>query len=80
MTLAVDPDWWKTLFDDIYLVTDARTVRDDALTRQEVDIFCNLVPMGPEKRVLDLCGGQGRHALELTRRGRGDGGLVVLLL
>lgn len=71
MTLSVDPDWWKTLFDDIYLVTDARTVRDDALTRQEVDIFCDLVPMGPEKRVLDLCGGQGRHALELTRRGRG---------
>ena len=69
MTLAVDPDWWKTLFDDIYLVTDARTVRDDALTRQEVDIFCDLVPMGPEKRVLDLCGGQGRHALELTGRG-----------
>jgi D-alanine-D-alanine ligase len=71
MTLAVDPDWWKTLFDDIYLVTDARTVRDDALTRREVDIFCDLIPTGPEKRVLDLCGGQGRHALELTRRGGG---------
>jgi D-alanine-D-alanine ligase len=71
MTLSVDPDWWKTLFDDIYLVTDARTVRDDALTRREVDIFCDLVPLEPEKRVLDLCGGQGRHALELTRRGRG---------
>lgn len=71
MTLSVDPDWWKTLFDDIYLVTDARTVRDDVLTRREVDIFCDLIPMGPEKRVLDLCGGQGRHALELTRRGGG---------
>ena len=69
MTLSVDPDWWKTLFDDIYLLTDARTVRDEALTRREVDVFCNLVPMGPEVRVLDLCGGQGRHALELARRG-----------
>ena len=27
MTLAVDPDWWKTLFDEVYLVTDARTVQ-----------------------------------------------------
>jgi len=71
MTLAVDPDWWKTLFDEIYLVTDARTVRDEDLTRQEVNIFCDLVPMGPEVRVLDLCGGQGRHAIELTRRGSG---------
>jgi len=71
MTLAVDPDWWKTLFDEIYLVTDARTVQDEALTRKEVDVFCDLVAMGPEARVLDLCGGQGRHALELTRRGKG---------
>ena len=69
MTLSVDPDWWKTLFDDIYLLTDARTVRDETLTRREVDVFCNLVPMGPEVRVFDLCGGQGRHALELARRG-----------
>lgn len=69
MNLSVDPDWWKTLFDEIYLVTDARTVRDEALTRREVDVFCDLVPMGPEVRVLDLCGGQGRHALELARRG-----------
>jgi len=76
MTLSVDPDWWKTLFDEIYLVTDARTVRDESLTRREVDVFCDLVPMGPEKRVLDLCGGQGRHALELTRRG---GGLCTVL-
>lgn len=71
MTLAVDPDWWKTLFDEIYLVTDARTVQDETLTQQEVDIFCKLVPMGPKVRVLDLCGGQGRHAIELTRRGSG---------
>jgi D-alanine-D-alanine ligase len=71
MTLSADPDWWKTLFDEIYLVTDARTVQDEALTRREVDVFCDLIPMGPKARVLDLCGGQGRHALELTRRGNG---------
>ena len=76
MTLAVDPDWWKTLFDEIYLVTDARTVRDETLTQEEVDVFCDLVPMGPKVRILDLCGGQGRHAIELTRRG---GGICTVL-
>ena len=71
MTISVDPDWWKSLFDEIYLITDARTVRDDELTRQEIDSFTQLLPVGPEDRVLDLCGGQGRHAIELKRRGCG---------
>jgi len=71
MTIAVEPDWWKTLFDDIYLVTDARTVRNDARTRQEVDLFSHLIPIGAADRILDLCGGQGRHTIELRRRGCG---------
>lgn len=71
MTIAVAPDWWKTIFDEIYLVTDARTVRDDARTRREIDLFSRLVPVGAADRVLDLCGGHGRHALELQRRGCG---------
>ncbi len=69
MTIDVDPDWWKTLFDDIYLLTDARSVGDDRITRQEIDIFMSLVPLQPHDRILDLCGGHGRHALELCRRG-----------
>lgn len=28
MSIEVDPDWWKTLFDEIYLLTDARSVCD----------------------------------------------------
>ena len=71
MTISVDPDWWKSLFDEIYLITDARTVKDDTLTRQEIDTFTQLLPVGPQDRVLDLCGGQGRHAIELKRRGCG---------
>ncbi len=69
MTFHVNPDWWKTLFDEVYLVTDARTVDDDETTRREVDVFSRLLPMAPEDRVLDLCGGHGRHTLELCRRG-----------
>ncbi len=72
MTIDVDPDWWKTLFDEVYLMTDARSIGDEAITRQEIDIFTSLVPMRPSDRILDLCGGQGRHALELCRRGFRD--------
>ena len=69
MTIAVDPDWWKTLFDDVYLVTDARSVCDDELTRREVDLFCRLASLQRTDRIVDLCGGHGRHSLELCRRG-----------
>lgn len=67
--IDVDPDWWKTLFDDVYLLTDARSVCDDQVTRQEIDIFTTLIPMKPGERILDLCGGHGRHCMELSRRG-----------
>ena len=69
MTIHVDPDWWKSLFDDVYLITDARSVCNDDLTSKEVDLFCDLIPLAPTDRILDLCGGQGRHSLELSRRG-----------
>lgn len=71
MSIRVDPDWWKRLFDEVYLVTDARTVCDEALTRREISLLCDMVPMVADHRVLDLCGGHGRHVLELSRRGWG---------
>lgn len=69
MTIDVNPDWWKTLFDDIYLMTDARSVCDDQVTRREVDAVSELLPLRREEAILDLCGGQGRHSRELARRG-----------
>ena len=69
MAIEVDPDWWKTLFDDIYLLTDARSVGDDSLTRLEVDVVCELLPMETGHKILDLCGGHGRHSLEFCKRG-----------
>lgn len=69
MSIAVDPDWWKTLFDEVYLQTDARSIGDEKITRQEIDIFCNLIPLEVDHHILDLCGGQGRHSIELSRRG-----------
>lgn len=69
MTIHVDPDWWKSLFDEVYLITDARSINDEAVTREEIDIFTSLIPLEPGDRILDLCGGHGRHSLELNRRG-----------
>lgn len=69
MSIDVDPDWWKTLFDPVYLLTDARSVCDEDVTRREMDVFCELLPLQPDDRILDLCGGHGRHSMELCRRG-----------
>jgi D-alanine-D-alanine ligase len=76
MAIQVDPDWWKTLFDDVYLLTDARSVCDEEITRREVDLICELLPIRPDHKVLDLCGGHGRHSLELAARGIGKCTLV----
>lgn len=67
--IHVEQDWWKTLFDQVYLATDARSVCDAELTLRETDLLCRMVPLSPEHRVLDLCGGHGRHAIALCERG-----------
>ena len=69
MSIDVDPDWWKTMFDEIYLITDARSVCDETLTCREVDVICELLPLNSGHRILDLCGGHGRHTFELFKRG-----------
>lgn len=69
MTIQVDNNWWKDLFDEIYLLTDARSVCDENLTRQEVNCLEKILNLKKSDAILDLCGGQGRHALELSRRG-----------
>jgi D-alanine-D-alanine ligase len=69
MAIHVDPDWWKDIFDDIYLITDARSVCNEIITKREVDIICKILMPDPEDHILDLCGGHGRHSLELCSRG-----------
>ena len=72
MAIKVDPEWWKTLFDEIYLKTDARSVCDMDISRREVELICTLLSPEPGHRILDMCGGQGRHSLELWERGYTD--------
>ena len=67
--IRVEHDWWKTLFDEVYLMTDAPFVCNPALTKCEVDVIEEILRLQPSARILDVCGGQGRHALELARRG-----------
>ena len=45
MSMKVDPDWWKTMFNEVYLLTDARSVCDEDITRREVDLICELLPI-----------------------------------
>jgi len=65
----VRPDWWRQIFNSIYLKTDADVVDDLNITRKEVDYFSKMLRLSPDDRILDLCCGQGRHSLELARKG-----------
>lgn len=62
-------EWWRTLFTAVYLATDGDVVENDANTRQEIDLLLAAAALEPNDRILDLCCGQGRHSLELARRG-----------
>jgi D-alanine-D-alanine ligase len=42
---------------------------NDSITKDEVDLFLSTLDPDPNARILDLCCGQGRHALEVARRG-----------
>jgi len=65
----VKADWWRHLFNSNYLRTDGDVVEDQAITKTEIDTFCEILNPSQDSVILDLCCGQGRHALELARRG-----------
>jgi len=65
----VRSDWWQTLFNSLYLKTDADLLDDMEVTRKEADLLVSILGLDPDDMVLDLCCGQGRHVLELARRG-----------
>lgn len=66
---CVQSDWWRRIFNSIYLKTDADVVNDPEITKREVDLFSKILKLTPKDKILDLCCGQGRHSLELARRG-----------
>src|SRR6516165_4677170 len=62
-------DWWRTLFNSLYLETDGDVIENDRNTADEVDLLIRSIGLERNDRILDLCCGQGRHSLELARRG-----------
>ena len=62
-------DWWRTLFNSLYLETDGDVIENDRNTSEEVDLLIHTVGLERNDRILDLCCGQGRHSLEFARRG-----------
>lgn len=62
-------DWWKSLFNAVYLKTDGDVVEDDRNTVFEIDLVLKATGLQPDSSMLDLCCGQGRHCLELANRG-----------
>ncbi|HSN52135.1 MAG TPA: methyltransferase domain-containing protein, partial [Woeseiaceae bacterium] len=68
----VKADWWRDIFNANYLRTDGDVVEDPDITEAEIDAFLELVDVAPGSCILDLCCGQGRHLLELARRGFGN--------
>jgi D-alanine-D-alanine ligase len=68
----VQPDWWRLIFNALYLKTDGDVVDDPQVTVKEVDTFLKILNLSPEDKLLDLCCGQGPDSLELARRGFTD--------
>ncbi len=62
-------DWWRKLFNSIYLKTDGDVIENNLNTQREIDLLVRSAGLDPNDRILDLCCGQGRHCLELARRG-----------
>ncbi|MDD5065582.1 MAG: methyltransferase domain-containing protein [bacterium] len=65
----VTPDWWQKIFNFLYLKTDGDVVNDQTITTGEIDRFLDICNVAKDDHILDLCCGQGRHSLELARRG-----------
>jgi D-alanine-D-alanine ligase len=63
------PDWWKRIFNSMYLKTDADVVEDSQITKTEVDLFKEILDIKQGDTLLDLACGQGRHLIELHSRG-----------
>ncbi len=62
-------EWWRDLFNSLYLKTDGDVVENDQNTVRDIDLVLETTGVQPSDHVLDLCCGQGRHCLELAARG-----------
>jgi D-alanine-D-alanine ligase len=61
-------DWWRSIFNSVYIKTDADVIENDKATMNEIDTFLNITKLELSENILDLCCGQGRHSIELAKR------------
>jgi len=62
-------EWWRDIFNSIYLKTDGDVVENDLNTARDIDLVIKATGIQPGQEILDVCCGQGRHSLELAARG-----------
>ncbi|QVL57404.1 MAG: methyltransferase domain-containing protein [Simkaniaceae bacterium] len=62
-------EWWRDLFNSLYLKTDADVIENAENTKNDIDMLIKATGITPSQKILDLCCGQGRHTLELAKRG-----------
>lgn len=60
--------WYENFFDDWYLKYWVQWITAETTT-EDADSIERFLELKPNSKVLDLCCGQGRHSLELGRRG-----------
>ena len=65
--VEANADWWRTWFGPSYLALYDRELAQR--TPDEIDQLEALLRITPPLRILDLPCGQGRHSIELARRG-----------
>jgi SAM-dependent methyltransferase len=64
---VIPPDWYKNWFGNEYLTVYAH--RDEAEAEDLIKLIHLYTRLTPGARILDLCCGQGRHALRLAELG-----------
>ncbi|MBD3225839.1 MAG: methyltransferase domain-containing protein [Caldithrix sp.] len=60
--------WTEEFFDEYYLKS-IHSITTEQRTQKEVDFLLSNVEINHENKILDLACGDGRHAIELARRG-----------
>jgi len=61
--------WYESFFTGDYLEHWIGGGINDERTHKETDFIVEVLGLAPGARVLDLCCGQGRHSVELAKRG-----------
>ena len=62
-------EWWRKLFNALYVKTDGDVVENVGEHAARRRFHPRRRAVQPHSQILDLCCGQGRHCLELARRG-----------